>query len=212
MPVSPEDMKKLYGGNVFNLNQPKSLQRKIFFDVMLYVCRRGRENLRQLKKTDFALKVNKDGEYVELTKNRRENCEAEEGGFILATGTDHCPVKSFKLYMSFLNPACDSFFQHPKASVSDDYSGPWYDAQGLGINTLGSMMKNISLDAELSHVYTNHCIRTTSVTILHQSDFEARHIMSTSGHRSKSSIQSYSHTGSDTKRNMSNKLSKFCDS
>lgn len=115
VPISPEDIKRLFGSNVFNLDQPKSLQRKVFFDVMLYLCQRGKENLRQLKKTDFDLKVNKDGEYVEkvvdeLTKNRRENHEEEEGGFILATGTDHCPVKSFKLYVSSLNPACDSFF------------------------------------------------------------------------------------------------------
>ena len=72
-------------------------------------------------------------------------------------------------------------------------------------------MKSISIDAELSLLYTNHCIRATSVTILDERGFEARHIMSLSGHRSESSIRSYSRTGAGIKRKMSNQLSNFCD-
>ena len=214
IPIAPEDMKKLYKHEVFNLDQPKSLQRKVFFDLMLYLCRRRRENLRFLKKTDFALKVSKDGEYIEkvvdeMTKNRRENADTEEGEYVLATGTKYCPVNAFKLYLSVLNPRCESLFQRPKTNAPD--SGPWYDAQAVGVNTLGSMMKNISIDAQLSNIYTNHCIRATSVTILDRCGFEARHIMSVNGHRSKSSIRSYSRTDSDMKKNMSRELSKFCE-
>ena len=73
------------------------------------------------------------------------------------------------------------------------------------------MMKNISIDAGLGELYTNHCIRATSVTNLDQSGFEARHIMSLSGHRSESSIRSYSKSGVATKRKMSNELSRFCE-
>ena len=65
---------------------------------------------------------------------------------------------------------------------STSIHGPWYDAQVVGVNTFGSMMKNISIDADLGELYTNHCIRATSVTILGQSGFETRHIMSLSGH------------------------------
>ena len=213
-PITPEDMKKLYQSNTFSLENPKSLQRKVFFDVMLYLCRRGRENLKSLKKKDFIVKVGESGEYVEkvideLTKNRRENNEAEEGGVILATGKESCPVKSFKKYVSLLNPKVEEFFQRPK--VSSPESGPWYDAQVLGINSLGSMMRNISADASLSESYTNHCIRATSVTILDQCGFQARHIMSLSGHRSESSIRSYARTGVAMKRKMSEELSKFCE-
>ena len=210
-PISTADIKKLYQSNVFSPENPKSLQRKVFFDVMLYLCRRGRENL---KKDDFIIRVGDNGEYIEkitdeMTKNRRENNEAEEGGVILATGTQSCPVESFKKYVSLLNPRVDEFFQRPKISTPEN--GPWYDAQVLGINTLGSMMKNISIDADLSILYTNHCVRATSVTILDECGFEARHIMAVSGHRSESSIRSYSRTGVGMKRKMSEELSKFCD-
>ena len=69
-----EDLKKLYESTAFGLNDPEKLQNKVFFEVMLYFCRRGRQNLRQLKKTDFSFNTDSTGaRYVckatdELTK------------------------------------------------------------------------------------------------------------------------------------------------
>ena len=68
------------------------------------------------------------------------------------------------------------------------------------------MMKKVSKEADLSKTYSNHSIRATAVTILDKSDFEARHIMSVSGHRSGSSIQSYSKTDEATKKRISETL------
>ena len=84
-------MQKLYQSNVFDINTPKGLQRKVFFEVLLYFWRRGQENLRELKKECFVIKKDPSGrEYAEkildkLTKNRRESDEAQNGGVILAT-------------------------------------------------------------------------------------------------------------------------------
>ena len=55
-PICEEDLKKLYESTAFGLNDPEKLQNKVFFEVMLYFCRRGRQNLRQLKKTDFSFR------------------------------------------------------------------------------------------------------------------------------------------------------------
>ena len=214
-PITVEDMKTLYMSPVFSVNNPVSLQRKVFFDVLLYLCRRGQENLRYLKKRDFVIKTDAYGkEYVEkvvdeMTKNRRESNEAEEGGVIYETGSQYCPVSSFKAYISHLNPNIDEFFQRPKSFAPK--FGPWYEAQVLGVNYIGNMMKKISINAKLSTVYTNHCIRATAVTILDQSGVEARHIMAVSGHRSESSIRSYSRTSIGMKRKMLGNLSKFCE-
>lgn len=82
----------------------------------------------------------------------------------------------------------------------------WYDNMVVGERTLGGMMKQISNQAKLSMDYTNHSIRATAVTILDKSGFEARHIMSVSGHRSESSIRSYSKTDESTKKRMSETL------
>ena len=77
--ICEEDLKKLYESTVFGLNDPEKLQNKVFFEVMLYFSCRGRQNLRQLKKTDFSFNTDSTGaRYVckvmdELTKNRRED-------------------------------------------------------------------------------------------------------------------------------------------
>ena len=71
---------------------------------MQYFCRRGRQNLRQLKKTDFSF--NTDGteaRYVckttdELTENRQEDAEGFNGGVMYEKPGPNCPVASFELY------------------------------------------------------------------------------------------------------------------
>ena len=123
---------------------------------------------------------------------------------------ENCPVKSFKIYLEKLNPKLDTFFQRPKAYPVS--KGPWYDGQVVGSKTLEKMMKRISVDAKLHTIYTNHCIRVTSITILDNGGFEARHIMSVSGHRAESSIRSYARTDLKTKRKMSSELSSFINS
>lgn len=69
-------------------------------------------------------------------------------------------------------------------------------------------MTTLSKEANLSKKYTNHCVRTTTITVLDRSGFEARHIMSVSGHKKVESIQSYSaQTPQTKKREMSDSLS-----
>ena len=101
---------------------------------------------------------------------------------MLATGTENCPVEEFKLYISKLNKNLDEFFQKPKGSAPAD--GPWFDAQVVGVKTLESKMKNISKQADLTELYTNHCIRATSISMLDEIGMEAHHIMTVSDHKS----------------------------
>jgi len=56
----------------FDLNNPKSLQWRGFCDIMLYFGRRGRENLRELKITDFNCTSDGDGhKYIYLDKDEK---------------------------------------------------------------------------------------------------------------------------------------------
>ena len=131
----------------------------------------------------------------ELTKNRREDSEAEEGGLMFERrGDPKCPVQSMDVYVSKLNPKCDAFFQRPRKQIAEG-DLVWYDNQV--VNMLGSKMKSLSRQAQSSKDYTNHSIHATSVTILDHGGFEARHIMCVSGHKSESSIRSYASKTSD---------------
>ena len=76
----------------------------------------------------------------------------------------------------------------------------------IGERYLGDMMKKISKEADLSKIYSNHSIGATAVTILDKSGFETRHSMSVSGHRTESSIRSYSKTDEATKKRISETL------
>ena len=58
-------MQKFYQSNTFEINKPKGLQRKVFFEINLYFCRRGQENLMELKQECFVIK--KDLNWRECT-------------------------------------------------------------------------------------------------------------------------------------------------
>ena len=151
-PICEEDLKKLYESTAFGLDDPEKFQNKVFFEVMLYFCRRGRQNLRQLKKTDFSFNTDSTGaRYVckatnELTKNRREDDEGFDGSLMYEKPGKYCPVVSFELYLSHLNPLNKFLFQRPKRNVSTS-EDVWYDNMVVGERTLGEKMKNISREA-----------------------------------------------------------------
>ena len=115
---------------------------------MLYFCRRGRQNLRQLKKTDFLLNTDSTGErYVwkatdEITKNRREDDEVFDGGLMYENPGPNCLAVSFELYLSHLNPLNEFLFQRPKRNASIP-ENVWYDNMVVGERTLGEKMKKI---------------------------------------------------------------------
>ena len=176
-PINKEDINKLYQTGQFDSNSPDTLQNKVFFEVMLYFCRRGRQNLRNLKKSDFSIETDRSKrKYVckvkdELTKNRHETDKAQETQVMFATGGPLCPVLSFEQCVSHLNPKNEFFFQLPKS-------------------------------------LQNHSIRATAITVLDECEYEARHIMAVSGHKSENSIRSYAaRTSLSKKRKMSEALS-----
>ena len=71
--ISLEDLRKLYFSRVFDTDSAEGLVRKVFFDLMLLVCRRpGRENLRELKKDFYSIGV-------ELGSGRKFIYQSSEG-------------------------------------------------------------------------------------------------------------------------------------
>ena len=129
---------------------------------MLYICRRGREYLRELKKDHFVVATDSDGrQYVtqavdELTKKTREDNQSSrtDAGRMYETSTDQCPVRSFMKYKSKLNPECETLFQTPKSAIPSDVDSPWYKKMPVGKHTLGNFMSLISKQAQLSRPYT----------------------------------------------------------
>ena len=206
-PLSTDDFQKLYSSDALSTENPSGLQNKVFIDIMVYLCNRGRENLREMKPSDFKIATDSSGKrYVfmldKLTKNHRGEVSDEhsqQGRMYEQPGSSRCPVLSFEKYISKLNPDCiDTFWQKPKTNSEDEHC--WYENIPLGKNTLGNKMKTLSEKAGLTTSYTNHCLRATCITALDQAGFEARHIMNVSGQKSEASIRSYSRYVSDSRK------------
>ena len=170
--IDQEDMKKLFNDyfkpGVNSLNT-QVLLHKVFFDIVYYTGRCGKEGLRELNKNSFDIKTGSDGlEFVEITFNEKskKNQGNENSTKKRALHDDHhiisampgnvlCPVQSFKKYLSLLNHKENAFFQYPSKKLNGFNNAP------IGKNSLGIMMKEICTAAKLSKMYTNHCIRKT---------------------------------------------------
>ena len=221
--ILTKDLAKIYSSYDPSSPDPKSLQYFFWFSKIFHLIRRGRENLRHHRRQSFSVSVDGAGrKYVyqhldELDKNHRQSDDPfdSSGDGRMYESTENpasCPVKAFELYLSELNPSLDPLWQRPK--VFDNFSesdSVWYCNAPLGKNTLGSLMKTISVEYKLSKKYTNHCIRSTAVSVLGNNNFEAGHIMRVSGHKSETSIRSYSRQLTECKqREISHTLTSAC--
>ncbi len=208
--ISEEDLTKLYKGIGFSVNTPVGLQAKVWFEIVFYLCRRGRENQRDMTKAHYQVAKDASGrEFVyqaigEADKNhsgvsmRPEETTGESRMYSLP-GNPACPVLSFRKYLSKLHPDLDCLWQRPLDMFVPD-NACWYYRMPVSSNTLGDMMKTISNFAGLSQEYTNHCIRSTHITVLDENDFSVGQIMRSTGHKSESSIKSYASRLSDKKK------------
>ena len=197
--IQPEDIQKCYESGVFADDSPISLLRVNWFNINLYFCRRGRENQRRLTKNSFIFKKDaSEVEYVEMaeeekTKNHPSGLsdKADEADpKMFSTGEANCPVQFLKKLIQALNPGEEALFQRPKRKFCAK-DKIWFDRAPLGVNSLGNMMKEISIAANLSQVYTNHCTRATSVTLLDRAGVPVHHTMQVSGHRNEGSVKVY---------------------
>ena len=144
----------------------------------------------------------------ELTKNHK-NPENLVSGVMPENKTDPmCPVQSFCDYISHLNPESEYMWQYPLEKIYPDKPEIWYSKKHLGKNPLAVFMSELSREAQLSKIYTNHCIRATGITVLTDAKFSNADIMLVSGHKSVQSLSVYQKTDEKKKIQMGQALGK----
>ena len=94
----------LYESGVCNSDHPKTLLNKMFFEIMLYFCRRGRQNLRQFRKQPTSKSTLMQQEPNMCQKAAKSKLKITEKRFMYATEGVWCPVASFEKYLQYLNP------------------------------------------------------------------------------------------------------------
>ena len=167
-----------------------------------------------MKKETFRIGLDPDGlEYIfkahdEATENHKETNNPILTGYMPdildPNGRSHkfSPVKLFKMYLDHLNETSPFLWQTPNPAAFERGDHVWFKNIRLGQNKLGSFMSTLSISAQLSHKYTNHCIRVTGATNLTRAHFSANQIMSVMGHKSVNSLAMYQRVSGDEKMMM----------
>ena len=119
--IENEDLVRLKSSQVLALSNPLALLRNVWFHVVPFFCKRGREGQRQLKPTSFKFEVDPTGrKYVTMahdkaTKNHPGGVSdvpsTEKYARMYETEDPNDGYKALELYLSKLNPKCNSFFQ-----------------------------------------------------------------------------------------------------
>ncbi|PAA67526.1 hypothetical protein BOX15_Mlig005367g7 [Macrostomum lignano] len=204
--IESDDLVKL--ASYFDRSTPTRLQEEVYFNVLFYFGNRGREWLRGLTVRSFREKALSNGAMaIELQGSTSKNvkgssdmrlCDDNKQALMVAKPESrHCPVQAFQLYLSKITAVPgwnqEDFFLRPKPRVNAD--GIWYTKVPVGINTLGPLLKKISSNANLSKLYTPHCVRPTVVTELHEAGFSVEKIAKVTGHKNSASVERYIRRG-----------------
>lgn len=141
----------------------------------------------------------------ETDKNHNQHDTEMVTGFMPqlldANGRAHkmCPVRSYKNYMSHLNPNSKYLGQRPKKKINHIKSLIWYNNMNVGHSPIEKFMSKLSEKVGLSQRYTNHCIPVTGVTTLCRGKFNEKQMMSVTGHKSMESLAIYQQVQGDEK-------------
>ena len=102
-------------------------------------------------------------------------------------------------YFSLLPTGPKSFYLRPLRYVPET-GKPWFVNVSVGINTLKTVLPNLSKEAGLSTKYTNHSLRATSATRMYRQDIPEKVIAETTGHQSLAGLRAYENTSLSQKR------------
>ena len=203
-PTSNEDLEAFCRANQLGVNTPESLVNTAWFSTILYFGRRGRENQHAMKPSDLQLKTTTSGpKYFVLrewaTKNHpggvSHNKDESQSVMIAWPGNLRCPVACLEKYLAKRDPRCDALWQKRKnhnASSFHSTDEVWFCNVPLGKHKVENLLTEMCKTAGLAHIYTPHCIRAMSVTVLKAADLDNHWVKSVTGHASDKSIESYS--------------------
>ena len=143
--VTPADMEKIQNCDDLDCNTPAGLQNKVFIDLMMYFCNRGREfvqwkpriSLYKLMRMDV-ITWQRETFYPKIIVRMRTS---HSTGLMFEVPTsEKCPFKCNLTYISKLNDKCPFLWQKPKREVPNE-GEPWYYNCAIGVNTIANKMK-----------------------------------------------------------------------
>ena len=206
---TPEEEQKLWDSRILATDNPTALQRTVFFYIgKCYCIRGGDEQRNKLGPSNF--KRSSSGElecytYIEHgSKNRSgglQQLKVENKTVpcyaLPEESRPRCLVYLLDIYfqkMPFFAYEKDVLYCRSKKHYAG--SSTWYEAVPAGKNKLGSMVKDMCLEAGVDHK-TNHSLRATGATTLFHSNVPEKMIQNVTGHRSLEALRKYERTSDE---------------
>ena len=213
-PLSYSDEDKLWETCQLGGHSPRALNRTIWFMNTMHFGWRGRDEHRKACYGDFTFGCDTDGvEYVEFSKERgtktRTGVEGEASRqfrprMYATNNLEKCPVTLFKKYCSLKPQECcspDSPLYLTEANNRTDEC--WHKRQPVGINKLGSYMKEMCKVAGIKGQKTNHSARKTMTTRLIQDNVPPQQVAQLTGHKNLKSLDNYASASTEQQKSMS---------
>ena len=194
---------------------PVPLTEYVWFVLTYHFCLRGSESQAQLRVEDLQEWTSDSGEAY-YTLATAYKTKTDQGGLTSSNSVsdglvqDPLQVAAVKKLLSKIDcKQTTRLFQMAKKHWEKDRDGLWFTGQPLGKNTIVHFMRDISKKANLSKVYTNHCVRATCISRLAEGGVSNHVIMATSGHRSVQSLASYHRPSEEMKKMKASLLDEF---
>ena len=217
--ISYEIEEILWEKGILGDGNPHSLLDTMLFMNGLYFALRGGKEHRQLRHHPSQIQlVEKPGERAYLVY-REDISKNHQGGLknrkikpkivmhhANIENPKRCFIRLYKLYNSLCPPnrPNNTFYLQPLQKPIKDL---WYSTKPVGHITLEKTVSRMCREAGILGHYTNHSLRATAATRLHQSGVEEQEIMERTGHRSTEAVRSYKRTSNDQQEKVSDILS-----
>lgn len=197
--ITDSDMKKIseYLTSGEKVEDLTVLQQRVLFDIIFHFQLRGRENLRFLTKDTFGFsKDDEDNDFMYiktnlLHKNVKASLNSNEFSDLkkarMYSSPDNCPIENFKRYLNILPSVTKDNSLFPLITKNGKISS----VAVVGKQKLGSLLSDLSKKLDLSKSYSNHCLRVTGISKLHDAGFSNSEICAVTGHKNERSIQRY---------------------
>ena len=204
-PLTPEEEELLWKANRLGASDPATLQRTIWYYLMLHMGLRACQEHTMMRIEDFTERVANNGtpflEYEEdPTKTRNGGLKGKKRltkPKMFATGGPRCPYKLFKLYVSKRDNSCKDkgrFYLYPIMDGSHHFSGVWYTLNPLGKTKIASFLKDIIAGtsvAQSGKKLSNHSGRKTLVKKLQTAGIPDTSIIKVTGHTHTDGLNAY---------------------
>ena len=193
------DIEHLWKSDVLG-DDPKQLSTTVLFLLGLnLVSRAGKEHKNLCRPgVNSQLKIVKDGDIECIQYMEDCSTKCNKGGLkhndltgknvmiYPADDDKHCPVGLYKKYVHLLPRTMKYFELYLQANSQKQVlqTGLWYRDRAIEINTISHMVKDLFLSAGIDGYFTNHSLRHTAVTLLHNKEVPEQTIAEVNGHRS----------------------------